>query len=252
MVKVRNFSPCRQPFRLQTVFFQRYKGRLGFFSTVEQSFPPGKAWDKAQTIRINPGEIYSQITIRAPWGMTLSASPSKAQLGAMSLEATYMQHATKDSKRINAKSNLIQFVVLPKNETLIDKNIKAGIQKAIEALKRKDYKSAEEALTYVMILKPRYAEACIMLGRARFKQRKKEMAKFTLEFALGIYRNKVKKSPKDWNSLFQQAFVLMLLKRPEKAKKILEQGRKQFPGHAQFKIAPTELQKAAQNFLGSK
>lgn len=100
--------------------------------------------------------------------------------------------------------------------------------KASFAMQEDDHASAASLLRQATELKPDFAEAWVGLGMALVQMNQIAKARSAYECALALHSERYKHT-QSTNELQQQAFVLLLLGKPDEAEALLVNGRQTHP-----------------------
>jgi len=116
LIEVSNGTLSRQPAEVHTHFTQQSNGTLGFFCTTYSPFPSGTK-KEAKAVALKPGEVYSEVIVRTPWGPSYGCLPSEAQSGNMKLSITLHQFVRDGLKKTGIKSNEVELVIKSKTDS---------------------------------------------------------------------------------------------------------------------------------------
>ncbi len=108
--------------------------------------------------------------------------------------------------------------------------------KAARALESGDLSTAKDLFLRATVEKPDFAEAWVGLGLSLWRQGEEELAQQSFEMALKWHEFRFRKHPSDWNQLFQQVAVLLLLNREDEALHRLREGQTRFPDVEAFQV----------------
>jgi tetratricopeptide (TPR) repeat protein len=124
----------------------------------------------------------------------------------------------------------------PKETPKVSKTEAAHLEsEAILATQVRDHAQAEGLLARAVELDPDQAIYWLELGAARRRQGNKDGAKEAYKRSLELHQAAYKRDPKDPVELLQQIEMLVLLKRGDEARTVLEKALREHPDNADVK-----------------